>query len=169
MRADPTDDAYMALALEEARAAYAAGEVPVGAVIVLNGKIVAAAHNEKEQRQDATAHAEMLAIRRASEALHTWNLQDAVLYCTMEPCPMCAGAMLNARISRLVFSVLDEKAGASGSVIDLLRYPGLNHQVQVELGLREKESAALLQSFFTDLRRDGRAGRRRSTRNRVGG
>ncbi len=82
---------------------------------------------------------------------------------------MCAGAMLNARIERLVFSVLDEKAGASGSVIDMLRYPGLNHQVQVEFGIREKESAALLQSFFTDLRRDGRAGRRRSTRNRVGG
>ena len=169
MRVDPVDDAFMELALQQARLAYEAGEIPVGAVVVLNGQVISAAHNEKEERQDATAHAELLAIRRASEALNNWNLQDAVLYCTMEPCPMCAGAMLNARIARLVFAVLDEKAGASGSVIDLLRYPGLNHQVQVEFGIREKESAALLQSFFTDLRRDGRAGRRRSTRNRVGG
>ena len=169
MRIDAADDAYMGMALEEAEIAFREGEIPVGAVIVANGRVVAKAHNEKEQRQDATAHAEMLALQRAAQALGNWNLQDAVLYCTMEPCPMCAGAMLNARIKRLVFAVRDEKAGASGSVIDMLRYPGLNHQAEVQFGIREEESAALLKSFFTDLRRDGRAGRRRSTRNRVGG
>ena len=169
MQVDPVDDAYMKIALEEAEKALAGNEIPIGAVIVLDGKIIAQAHNEKEALQDATAHAELLALQRASKKINSWNLQRATLYSTLEPCPMCAGAMINARISRLVFAVRDEKAGASGSVIDLVRYPGLNHQLQVEFGIREKESSALLQSFFTDLRRDGRAGRRRSTRNRVGG
>ena len=169
MRIDPEDNMYMEMALAEAALAFQEGEIPVGAVIVANHEVVAKAHNEKECRQDATAHAELLAIQRASEKIHNWNLGECTLYCTLEPCPMCAGAILNARLSRLVFASRDEKAGASGSVIDLVRYPGLNHQVQVSLGIREKESAALLQSFFTDLRRDGRAGRRRSTRNRVGG
>ncbi len=169
MRIDAADDAYMEMALEEAALAFREGEIPVGAVVVVDGRVIARAHNEKEQRQDATAHAELLALQRAAGVMKTWNLQDAVLYCTMEPCPMCAGAMLNARIRRLVFAVRDEKSGASGSVIDMLRYPGLNHQAEVQSGIREEESAALLKSFFTDLRRDGRAGRRRSTRNRVGG
>jgi tRNA(adenine34) deaminase len=163
------DEEYMRVALELAHQAYQQGEIPVGAVIVYQDKIIASASNEKEARSDATAHAEMLAMQRAAAYLNKWRLTGTTLYCTLEPCPMCAGAMVNTRISRLVYGTRDTKTGAAGSIIDLVRYPVLNHQIEVEMGILEVECAELLSRFFNDLRRDGRAGRRRSTRNRVGG
>jgi len=149
------DEIYMRLALALAQRAYGLGEIPIGALVVFEDEVIAWAHNEKEMRQDATAHAEMLALQRAAGYLDRWRLNGATLYCTLEPCPMCAGAMLNARIKRLVYAARDSKAGAAGSVIDLLRYPGLNHQVEVEGGILQEESEALLTSFFRELRRDG--------------
>ena len=163
------DELYMRLALQLAQEAYAEGEIPIGAVVVYEDEVIASARNEKEQRQDATAHAEILAMQRAAQHLNRWRLDGVTLYCTLEPCPMCAGAMINTRLKKLVYGCRDDKAGSAGSVIDLVRYPGLNHQVQVIEGVLREECAKLLTSFFADIRRDGRAGRRRSTRNRVGG
>lgn len=159
----------MRRALELARRGYLRGEVPVGALIVQNDEIIAWAFNEKERRKDATAHAEMLALQRAAAYLGKWRLTGLTMYSTLEPCVMCAGAMVNARLSRLVYGTRDSKAGAAGSIMDILRYPGLNHQVEIEEGVLKEECAELMSSFFSDLRRDGRVGRRRSTRNRVGG
>jgi tRNA(adenine34) deaminase len=163
------DELYMQSAIYLARQAYELGEIPIGAVIVQDGEIISWAHNEKETQNDATAHAEMLAMQRAAVHLNKWRLTGATLYCTLEPCPMCAGAMINTRIKRLVYGCRDPKAGCAGTVLDLLRYPGFNHQVEIEEGVLREECANLLTSFFADLRRDGRVGRRRSTRNRVGG
>jgi tRNA(adenine34) deaminase len=163
------EEIYMRLALQLAAEAYEAGEIPIGAVAVYQGQVIAKARNEKELRQDATAHAEMLVMQRAAQHLQRWRLEGVTLYCTLEPCPMCAGAMVNTRIKRLVYGSRDDKAGAAGSVIDLVRYPGLNHQVEVVEGILQEECSQLLTEFFDNLRRDGRAGRRRSTRNRVGG
>ncbi len=145
------------------------GEVPIGAIIVLDGEIIAWAHNEKEMRQDATCHAEILAMQRAAAYLGRWRLTNATLYTTLEPCAMCAGAMVNVRLERLVFGTQDLKSGAAGSILNILQDSQLNHQVEICAGVLDKESAKLLSRFFTDLRRDGRVGRRRSTRNRVGG
>jgi tRNA(adenine34) deaminase len=147
-----TDEQYMWLALELARTAGRAGEIPVGAVVVCRNELVSFAHNRKERELDATAHAELLALRAAAKALGRWRLTGATLYTTLEPCPMCAGAMLNARLSRLVYAARDDKAGAAGSVIDLLRYPGLNHQVEITSGLLEAEASALLRAYFCRLR-----------------
>ena len=163
------EEIYMQLALQLAAEAYDAGEIPIGAVAVYQNQVIATARNEKEQRQDATAHAELLVMQRAAQHLQRWRLEGVTVYCTLEPCPMCAGAMVNTRIKRLVYGCRDEKAGAAGSVIDLVRYPGLNHQVEVVEGILREDCTQLLTEFFQDLRRDGRAGRRRSTRNRVGG
>jgi tRNA(adenine34) deaminase len=163
------DEEYMRLALELAQEAYQAGEIPVGAVVVADDRIVAQARNQKESRNDATAHAELIALKQAAQSLQRWRLSDATLYCTLEPCAMCAGAMVNARLGRLVYGARDSKAGAAGSILDVVRFPGLNHQVQVYAGVLEAECSRLLSEFFADLRRDGRVGRRRSTRNRVGG
>jgi len=149
------DKLYMRLALHLAQQAYLLGEIPIGAVVVYEDEIIAWAHNEKEFRKDATAHAEVLALQRAARYLGKWRLTQATLYCTLEPCPMCAGAMLNTRLKRLVYASRDPKAGSAGSVIDLLRYPGLNHQVEIESGVLHEESSSLLKAFFTDLRRDG--------------
>lgn len=143
---------YMGLALCLAHRAYQLGEIPVGALVVLDGQIIALGHNEKEARQDATAHAELLALQRAARSLGNWRLTGATLYSTLEPCPMCAGAMLNSRLERLVYAARDDKAGCAGSVIDMVRYPGLNHQLQVEYGILEKESRELLQRFFKEKR-----------------
>ncbi len=159
----------MQAALELAYQAGEKGEIPVGAVVVVEGKIIARAGNEKELRQDATAHAELLALQQAAEYIGSWRLSEAALYTTLEPCPMCAGAMVNARLGRLVYAVRDPKAGAAGTVLDIVRTPALNHQVQVKEGVLREESSQVLKVFFHNLRRDGRAGRRRSTRNRVGG
>lgn len=138
----------MALALEEARKAELHGDVPIGAVIVRGGDVIAAAGNQREQQKDSTAHAEMLAIRDASKALGGWRLPDTTLYVTLEPCAMCAGAIVLARIPRVVFGASDPKAGAAGSLLDVLAQPGLNHHPEVVGGVLENECAKLLRDFF---------------------
>ena len=138
----------MDVALAEARLAAEANEVPVGAVIVREGAIVARAHNRTIRDQDASAHAEMLAIRAASAALGSWRLGRCTLYVTLEPCAMCAGAIVLARVDRVVFAAWDPKAGMAGSVGDVLRHPRLNHRPEVQGGVREAESGALLRDFF---------------------
>jgi len=146
---------FMRHALEEAREAFKRGEIPVGAIVVHNGKIIARAHNEKEFCQDATAHAELLALQRAARYLGHWRLNESVLYCTLEPCTMCAGAMVNTRLGHLVYGVTDPKAGSAGSIYDIVRSPALNHQVVVEGGVLKEECSELLKRFFASLRRDG--------------
>lgn len=138
----------MRLAIREAETALAHDDVPIGAVIVHEGEIIAAGHNERELRQDPTAHAEILALREASRALGTWRVLDAVLYVTLEPCAMCAGAIVLARVPRVVYGTTDPKAGAAGSVLDVLDEPRLNHRPQVAGGLLASECAALLTDFF---------------------
>jgi tRNA(adenine34) deaminase len=144
--------ACMRRALAEAEAAAGRGEVPVGAVVVVRGEIVAVAHNERETASDPTAHAEILALRRAAAALGSWRLVDAELFVTMEPCPMCAGALVNARIRRLYFGCDDPKAGAVRTLYTLVDDPRLNHRVVVVPGVLAAEGAALLRSFFSRLR-----------------
>ena len=142
------DCAFMALALEEARRGVAEGEVPVGAVIVAGGRVVASAHNRPISLNDPTAHAEVLALRQAASGLGTYRLTDATIYVTLEPCVMCVGAMINARVAQLKFGARDEKAGAVGSVYDLGRDGRLNHRLEVHAGLMEPECAELLREFF---------------------
>jgi len=151
---DPTaiDLAHMSAALDEARAAAAAGEVPVGAVVVHRGEIIARANNRTVRDQDPTAHAESIAIRAAAAALGSWRLDRCTLYVTLEPCAMCAGAIVLARIERLVFGAWDDKAGMAGSVADLLRHPRLNHRPEVLAGVRREECAELLTEFFRSRR-----------------
>lgn len=144
----------MQLALDRARLAPALGEVPIGAVLVVDGQVVSQVHNFREVWQDPTAHAEVVAIREAAGRLGTWRLTGASLYVTLEPCAMCAGAIIQARIARLVFAARDPKGGACGSVFNLPEERRLNHRVQVVSGLLEQESQALLQSFFRRLRED---------------
>jgi tRNA(adenine34) deaminase len=153
--AQPTadeDERFMRLALDEARRAALHGDVPVGAVLVQNGVVLASRGNEREVRADPTAHAEMLALRDAAAFLGTWRILDATMYVTLEPCPMCAGALVLARVSRLVFGTPDPKAGAAGSVMDLVRHPLLNHRLEVAPGVLAAEAAALLQGFFGERR-----------------
>jgi tRNA(adenine34) deaminase len=144
----PADERLMGLALEQARRAESHGDVPIGALLAREGEPLAAAGNERELRSDPTAHAEVLAIRAAAEALGGWRLPETTLYVTLEPCPMCAGAIVLARVPRVVFGAADPKAGAAGSVIDILGEAALNHRPSVAGGLREQECAALLQAFF---------------------
>lgn len=141
-------DVYMKIALENARLAAQRGEVPVGCVIEHGGEVIAVAGNERELRKDPTAHAEIIAIRRAAEALGGWRLTGCTIYVTVEPCPMCAGAIYQARIERLVYGATDDKAGAAGTLMDLLRDERLNHQVEVHSGVMALESARLLKEFF---------------------
>ncbi len=148
----PRDDYFMHLALREAERALEHEDVPIGAVIVRGGEVLAAAHNERELRQDPTAHAEMLALREASQAVGSWRVLDAVLYVTLEPCAMCAGAIVLARIARVVFGARDPKAGACGSVVDVLREPRLNHRPEVAVGLLALECGELLSGFFASRR-----------------
>lgn len=161
------DELYMRIALYMAQKAYLKEEVPIGALAVYEDEIIAWAHNEKEKHQDSTAHAEILVMQRASKYLKRWRLTGVTIYSTLEPCPMCAGAMINTRISRLVYGSKDPKAGAAGSVVNLLNNTKFNHQVEIKQGILQEECAQILSAFFSDLRRDGRVGRRRSTRNRV--
>jgi tRNA(adenine34) deaminase len=142
------DEHFMRLALREASAADAHGDVPIGAVVVREGEVIGAGHNERELRQDPTAHAEVLALREASRALGSWRVLDAVLYVTLEPCAMCAGAIVLARVPRVVFGTVDPKAGAAGSVLDVLAQPRLNHRPQVDGGLLAQECADVLRAFF---------------------
>ncbi len=139
-------------AISEARGALASGEVPVGAVVVREGEIVARGSNRTIRDQDATMHAELVALRAASAALGRWRLDDCTLYVTLEPCAMCAGAIVLARVARVVFGAWDEKAGMAGSVGDLLRHPRLNHRPQVSGGVLAEESSALLRAFFAERR-----------------
>lgn len=139
-------------ALAEARLAFAKGEIPVGAVAVHQGRVIGRGHNEKETRNDPTAHAEILALQQAAASRGGWRLLDVTLFCTMEPCSMCAGAMVQARLARLVYAVDDPKAGAAGSVVDLLHSSALNHQVEVTRGVLAVEVEELLASFFEGLR-----------------
>ena len=142
---------YMKAAISEAKLAAAKGEVPVGAVIVKDGEIISAAHNLRETTGDATAHAEVLAIRKACETLGGWHLEKCTLYVTLEPCPMCMGAIINSRLGKVVFAAKDAKAGACGSVVDLRSYP-LNHKPQVESGFMNEESVSVLSDFFKQKR-----------------
>jgi tRNA(adenine34) deaminase len=148
----PDDDAAMGVALDEARLATGHGDVPVGAAVVVDGTVVGRGHNERERTGDPTAHAEVLALRAAAEALGRWRLDDATLYVTLEPCPMCAGAAVNARLARVVFGAVDPKAGACGSLYGIGADPRLNHEFAVTAGVRADECAALLTAFFADRR-----------------
>jgi len=138
----------MAAALEEARRAASIGEVPVGAAVFLGGAVVARAHNETVARADPTAHAELLTLQQAFQALGTDRLTDCTLYVTLEPCAQCAGAIVLAKVGRVVFGAYDPKAGMAGSVGDLLRHPGLNHRVEVIGGVEEEAASELLRAFF---------------------
>jgi tRNA(adenine34) deaminase len=148
----PRDEYYMRLALREAEHALDHDDVPVGAVIVKDGEVVGVGHNERELRNDPTAHAEMLALREASQAVGSWRVLDAVMYVTLEPCTMCAGAIVLARIPRIVYAAADPKAGAAGSVVNLLDVPQLNHRPQVAAGLLAQEAGDLLRAFFASRR-----------------
>jgi tRNA(adenine34) deaminase len=147
-----SDHYFMGEALRQAKRAYAAEEVPVGAVIAREGLIIARAYNQIELLRDATAHAEMLAITQAEEAVGDRRLNDCVLYITKEPCPMCAGAMVLARLGRVVFGASDPKSGAAGGVMNLLQNAAFNHRCDVTSGVREAECRTLLQSFFVEQR-----------------
>jgi tRNA(adenine34) deaminase len=149
----PRDEYFMRLALREAMQALDHDDVPIGAVVVRDGEVIGAGHNERELRADPTAHAEMIALREASRQLGSWRVLDSVMYVTLEPCAMCAGAIVLARIPRVVFGATDPKAGAAGSVLDVLDVPQLNHRPQVESGLLAEECADLLRAFFAPRRR----------------
>jgi len=146
------DEKYMGEALALARRAAKEGEVPVGCVVVCDGRVIGRGYNQRELLQDPTAHAEMLAITQAAEALGSWRLENTTLYVTLEPCPMCAGAIILGRIQRLVYGAKDPKAGAAGSVVNLFRKGMFNHDVEVVGGVLEDEAAGLLSGFFRELR-----------------
>lgn len=145
----------MRLALDEAERAAAHDDVPVGAVAVRQGVVIGVGRNRREADQDPSAHAEILAIRQAAAAIGHWRLEDVTLYCTLEPCCMCAGAMVLARLPRLIYATSDPKAGAAGSIYDIVRDPRLNHRVEVAQGLMAEEAAEQLRAFFRRLRAEG--------------
>jgi tRNA(adenine34) deaminase len=147
-----SDDYFMGEALRQAARAYEKGEVPVGAVVVRAGHIIARAGNQVETLKDATAHAEMLALTQAENAVGDWRLTDCTLYVTKEPCPMCAGAAVHTRVGRVVFGASDPKGGAAGGALNLLQFPTLNHRCEITSGLRLEECRALLQNFFAEQR-----------------
>ena len=150
------DDAHwMRLALEEAAKALQTGDVPIGAVAVLDDEIIGVGRNRREADQDPTAHAEMMAIRQAAQHIGHWRIEGVTLYCTLEPCVMCAGAMVLARLPRLVYAAPDPKAGAGGSVMDILRHEALNHRVEVVSGVLAAEAAGQIRDFFRRLRDEG--------------
>jgi tRNA(adenine34) deaminase len=148
----PRDEYFMHLALREAELALEHEDVPIGAVVVRDGEVIAAAHNEREVRQDPTAHAEVLALREAASVTGGWRVLDAILYVTLEPCAMCAGAIVLARVPRVVYGASDPKAGACGSVLDILGEPRLNHRPEVAGGLLEIECGSVLSEFFRSRR-----------------
>jgi tRNA(adenine34) deaminase len=143
---------WMRLALEQAEIAANLGEVPVGAVAVWQDQVIGHGYNRKESDLDPTAHAEMIALKEAADYLQNWRLIDVTLYCTLEPCPMCAGAMIQARLPRLVYGAKDTRFGAHGSIVDVFSAEGFNHRVDILAGILENEAADLLQSFFRSLR-----------------
>jgi len=147
------DKKFMKMALKLAEKAQTLGEVPIGAVVVRNGEIIGMGYNLRETKKDPTAHAEMMAIKMASETVGGWRLLDSILYVTLEPCPMCAGAIVQARIDRVVFGVSDPKAGCAGTLMNLLKEERFNHQVEIQSGVLAEECSGILKSFFRDLRR----------------
>ncbi len=149
------DRHWMRIALREAAVALENDDVPIGAIAVHGGEIIGRGYNRREADGDPTAHAEMIAIREAASTLGSWRLDDVTLYCTLEPCAMCAGAMVLARLPRLVYAAADPKAGAAGSIIDITQHHRLNHRVEVEGGLYEEEAAELIRQFFRKLRAEG--------------
>ena len=151
------DGRWMRRAIDVARLAGPKGEVPVGALVVVDGRVVGEAHNMRETAGDPTAHAEVLALRQAAAAVGSWRLTDCTLYATLEPCPMCVGAAVNARVRRLVYGCADPKAGAVDSLFSIATDPRLNHRIEVVAGVLADEASALLSSFFADLRRARRA------------
>jgi tRNA(adenine34) deaminase len=153
-----SDHYFMGEALRQGARAYEAEEVPIGAVIVRQGRIIARACNQVELLKDATAHAEMLAITQAEEALGDWRLNECTLYVTKEPCPMCAGAAVHARLARVVFGAGDPKAGAAGGVLNLLQFPSFNHRCEITGGVREEECRTLLRAFFAEQRMRNKPG-----------
>jgi tRNA(adenine34) deaminase len=144
----PRDEYFMRLALREAARALEHDDVPIGAVVVKEGEVIGTGHNEREVRADPTAHAELLALREAARTLGSWRVLDAVMYVTLEPCAMCSGAIVLARVPRVVYGADDSKAGAAGSVLNVLDVPQLNHRPQVEGGLLAEDCAGLLREFF---------------------
>lgn len=146
------DTYYMKIALEEAKKALELQEVPIGAVIVVDGEVVAKGYNLRESQQSSVAHAELLAITQACTVLGTWRLEEATLYVTLEPCPMCAGAIINSRIKRVVFGAHDPKAGCAGTFMNLLQDERFNHQSEVTSGVLHEECGGILTAFFKDLR-----------------
>ncbi|MCL5985469.1 MAG: tRNA adenosine(34) deaminase TadA [Actinobacteria bacterium] len=149
---DPKDEHFMALALAEARIAFEIGEVPVGCVIVLGDRIIARAHNLREKKKDPTAHAEILAIRKAARRMGGWRLLNTVMYVTVEPCAMCAGAIYQARVDRLVYGVEDPKAGAIRSLFNILDNKKINHRVEISSGVLQNECSKVLSDFFKNRR-----------------
>ena len=147
-----SDIFFMTEALKEARAAFNANETPIGAVIVLNGVIIAKGHNMRNSTKNPLAHAELIAINSAARVLGDWRLEDTEIYVTLEPCPMCAGAIIQARISRLIYGAANKKAGCCRSVFNMFELPGFNHTVQVQGGIMEEESGELMSRFFEKLR-----------------
>ncbi|NLJ77852.1 MAG: tRNA adenosine(34) deaminase TadA [Tissierellia bacterium] len=147
------DEIFMKLALEEAYKAFSTYEVPVGAVIVHEGKVIARGHNKRESLKDPTAHAEMIAIRKASKSLNGWRLLGCTMYVTLEPCSMCAGAIINSRIDRLAVGAKDPKAGCCGSVMNIVNNPHFNHRVDTTFGVLEEECSSIIREFFKKLRK----------------
>ena len=156
---DNNDEFWMRHALQLAQRAWDEGEVPVGAVLVHEGRVIGEGWNRPIGHHDPTAHAEMMAIRQGGKVIENYRLLDTTLYVTLEPCVMCAGAMVHGRIGRLVFGARDAKTGAAGSLLDVLRHPGMNHQVQIEQGVLAEECAALLSDFFRQRRAEKKAQR----------
>ncbi|MFQ5945101.1 MAG: tRNA adenosine(34) deaminase TadA [Anaerolineae bacterium] len=152
MAETPLDEAFMSQALAEAERASAEGEVPVGAVVVVEGQVIGRGRNRREALKDPTAHAEILALRQASQAQGGWRLPGATLYSTLEPCPMCAGALIQARAERLVYAVRDPKSGSAGSLYDIPRDTRFNHRLRVDSGVLAGEAQTLLDGFFSGLR-----------------
>lgn len=154
------EEEFMKLAIVEAKKAEAIQEVPIGAIIVLDGEVIATAHNKRETEQNAVAHAELLAIQRACKKLGTWRLEGAELYVTLEPCPMCSGAIVLSRIEKVVFGATDPKAGCAGTLMNLLNDPRLNHQSEVVGGVLADECGQLLSDFFKKIRESKKKGRK---------
>jgi tRNA(adenine34) deaminase len=148
------DEIYMRLALEEAYKAFSTYEVPIGAVIVHGDKVIGRGHNRRESTKDPTAHAEIIAIKEASQYLGGWRLMDTTIYVTLEPCAMCAGAIINSRIGRVVIGAKDPKGGCCGSVVNLLSNPKFNHRAEVKFGILEDECSSMITNFFKQIRKD---------------
>jgi tRNA(adenine34) deaminase len=149
------DELWMRRALQEAENALQAGDVPIGAIAVLDGQVIGAGFNRREADQDPTAHAEMIAIRQAAQHIGHWRLEGVTLYCTLEPCAMCAGAMVLARLPRLIYAAPDPKAGAGGSILNILQHEALNHRVEITAGLLADEAGEQIRAFFRKLRAEG--------------